>query len=1175
MKKGQLLFLTVIALILVMPAAFGQAQLISGTIVDQSGGVLPGATVQVIDQAKGVLVGEVVSDDAGRFQALNVQPSVYTIKVEFQGFQTLSLSDVKLDVNAKLDVGKLAMKVGEVGTVISVTGETPMVQTNTMEKSFMVEQKQVSELPMNGRNWTALMRTVPGVTMNNQSNLGLTFNAVENLHVAGGRGSQNNFYLDGTPNLDVGDSQSQYTQPSIDSVAEFRVQMSSFNAEYGRNSGMVVAVQTKSGGSDFHGSLYWYGRNDWLDAVNPAKYRRQPTDDPNKREKDILNRHQFGGNISGWIPFPKISTSDNKRLFFFYNREMTRELRSASGSSSAELPGAAILGGDFREMLTNDPMQFAPQFKVGTIFQPGSVVRDGKGNIIDGVPMPNNTIPKSMWVGASANYLKLFAPPFMPDVATLPNSERAGFKRYYYISPNKFNKDQDLLRIDYMVNDSTTSYFRWVNDDQWERGAGAIWGGQPFPIAPQERPKPGSSWSWSLVKAFNPKLSSETILAYMHQSQELRPVDPESVSMTGLGVSYEQLYPLSNRYGIVPNFNAGDNIRMDWGDPGWHNDGKDYSLTENVSWFTGAHTFKFGFHYNRDNKKQTSTWPIQGSINFQPNAVMGAKDTNSGIANMMLGLYQNYSQARVHVYPYFRFQSWEGFAQDSWKINPRFTLEYGVRFQRTTPTYTYKRKDGQPGDEGTFDSWSVDLTKYNRSKAPAINLSTGNFDGDPTNALMGIGLINDLMPGVPRGFADTLNLLAPRVGFAYDVTGDGKTSLRAGAGVFYERLRQNNFNFGAGGVFPTAGTSTVGPGLVTDIRTVTNTSVPSNVAPPGYNVFPADNSMPHIYSWNLGLQRELSSGFTLDLSYTGNAGNYLMIQRAMNGLPAGYYADNPNAKASVNGRENALRPYYGFGALTAVETSALSEYHGLLVRLSRRFSNNFSMNANYTWSKAMGEADNDSDTVNDPFCRHCAWAPQSYDRTHVFVLDYIYELPGLSAKLGGNPIAKGVFDGWQLSGITEFSSGLPTTINSNSVSGLYGLNVGSVRAVLKGDYDGRRDEFPSIWFDPDAFARPADPTGVGEVNWGLGRNSFRLPGVNNWDLVIQKFWGLGISEQSKLNFRLEMYNAFNHTQIWGVGTSFSSEASGGGISTNNRGAFGKANAFRDPRTLQLGLKLTF
>jgi len=228
------------------------------------------------------------------------------------------------------------------------------------------------------------------------------------------------------------------------------------------------------------------------------------------------------------------------------------------------------------------------------------------------------------------------------------------------------------------------------------------------------------------------------------------------------------------------------------------------------------------------------------------------------------------------------------------------------------------------------------------------------------------------------------------------------------------------------------------------------------------------------------------------------------------------------------------------------------------------------MNLNYTWSKAMGESDNDSDTIYDPYCRHCGWGPQSYDRTHVFALDYIYELPSLSEKLGNNSLLKGVLDGWQLSGITEFSTGLHTTIGSNG--NMFGIDLGgpnnvTQRAVLTGDYKARQDQ--GVWFDPDAFARPQD------FEWGLGRNSFVLPGINNWDVVIQKNFGLPFREDAKLNFRLEMYNFFNHGQIWTVNTTFTGDLPGSGISASNRGAFGTPTNFRDPRTLQLGLKLSF
>ncbi len=1160
-QRFRLLYLLafVFPILLAMPAAYGQAQLISGTVVDQTGGVIPGATVQILDEAKGGAVArEAVTDDTGRFQALNIQPGIYTIKVEFTGFKTLTMTKVKLDVNTKLDVGTLKMEIGDVGTTVAVTSEIPQVQTNTMEKSYMVEQAQVVDLPMNGRNWQALVNTVPGVTNSARTNFDLTFNDVSQMHVGGGRGSQNNFYLDGSPNLDAGDNQSQYTQPSIDSIAEFKVQMSNFNAEYGRNSGMVVAVQTKSGSDQFHGTLYEFARNDAFDAVNPGRTRKTSPTDP-RREKDVLRYHQFGGNIGGWVPFPGISSKDDKRLFFFYNREMTRRLGS-SGSSYVDLPGPEILNGDFSSMLLDTNMTHAPQFKNGTIFVPGSIVRDGAGNIIDGTPMPGNMVPSDQWVSSSAAFLKFFGQPYMPDLASLPDAPQAGFKRFDYISPNTFRKDQDLLRLDYVINQSTTSYFRWVNDNQREQLAGAIWGSQPFPIAPQKRPKPGSSWSWNLVKAFGPTVSSETILAYMHQSQELAPADLSLIQRDTLGITFPQLAPQTNRYQYADNFDAGNNIRMNWGDPGWHNDGKDYSLTQNLSWVKDKHTFKFGFHYNRDNKKQTATWPVQGSINFNSRSDM-ALDTGNGIANMMLGLYQSYTQANAHVYPYFRFQSWEAFAQDSFQVTPRLTFAYGIRFQRSTPTFTYKRSDGVAGvDEGTFDSWSVDTSMYNRANAPAIDLTTGKFTEDPLNALLSIGLINDLMPGVNRGFGPTQNLFAPRLGFAYDLTGDGKTAIRGGGGVFYERLRQNNFNFGAGAHYPSSATLSAGPGVVTDI----SLNDAGLVGPQSYVVYPKNNVMPTIYSFSLGVQRELTDGFALDVSYMGTLGRNLMIQRQINGLPTGYFLDNPDASESVNYKNDALRPYYGFGQLNAIETSGVSAYHGLLTRLSRRFSNGLSLNVNYTWSKAFGESETDDGQIANPFDRHASWAPLSYSRTHVFSFDYIYQIPGIAGRMGWNPVLKGVLDDWEISGITEFSTGQRTSITSNG--NLYGMDLGGQNAVLIGDYKDLRDQ--GIWFDPAAFARPQD----GE--WGLGRNFFTLPGANNWDVTLQKFFPLH-AEDVKLNFRLEMYNFFNHAQAWGVNTGFAADNPGGTISQNNVGSFGRANNFRDPRTLQLGLKLMF
>jgi hypothetical protein len=607
--KIAIAILSAFLLTLISQPLMAQSQNISGTVIDTSGALIPEATVKITDVAKGGIARQTSTDQAGRFQAIDIQPGRYVVSVEKAGFKKAELT-LTLDVNAKVDVGQIKLEVGQLAEVMSVNAEyVPLIQTNTMEKAYLVDRTQIQELPMNGRNWVALMNTVPGMSSSARADFDMNFNDVSQFHGLGGRGSQNNFYLDGSPNLDVGDNQSQYTQPSIDSIAEFRVLQSSFNAEYGRNEGMAVAVQTKSGSSQFHGTLYEYFRNNKLDAKCMTCATLQPQ----------LRYNQFGGNVGGWVLVPKLSTIQNKKLFFFYNREMTR--RNLPSSSYADVPNATILGGNFSAWLLPTNMQYAPQFKNGTVFQPGTITRDGAGNITGGVPFANNTVSQSLWQPLSANLLKVYTG--IPGYASLPAAPNPGYARYFYNSPDALSKNQNLLRVDYAISSRLNTFFRWVNDYQREAYATVIWGGVPFPMQPQARPKPGSSWSWNLVTTFTPTLASETILSYNHQSQSLSVISPNPLDRDKLGANFKQLYPATNITNTVPNVNGWSGQPVNWslGDPGWHNDGLDYAATENLSWVKSKHTFKFGFYYNRDNKKQTGTWPMNGDINFQSRKV--------------------------------------------------------------------------------------------------------------------------------------------------------------------------------------------------------------------------------------------------------------------------------------------------------------------------------------------------------------------------------------------------------------------------------------------------------------------------------------------------------------------------------------------------------------------------
>ncbi|MBV9674966.1 MAG: carboxypeptidase regulatory-like domain-containing protein, partial [Acidobacteriaceae bacterium] len=419
-----------------------QSQPVSGSVVDTSGSAVPGATVNITDLAKGEITRQTSTDNAGRFQAIDIQPGKYRVTIEKPGFKKAEIN-LTVDVNQKVDMGQIQMDVGQVNEVVSVNDVVPTIETGTMEKAYLLDQTQMSQLPMNGRNWTALMSTLPGMTSSAQSDFNVNFNDVSQFHGLGGRGSQNNFYLDGSPNIDVGDNQSQYTQPSIDSIAEFRVLQSAFNAEYGRAEGVAVAVQTKSGTSQFHGTLYEYFRNNVLDAKCVLCNTLQPQ----------LRYNQFGGNLGGWVWIPKLSTPSNKKVFFFYNREMTR--RNLPSSSYADVPSPQVLNGDFSPFLTNTNMQYAPAFKNGTIFEPGTVTRDGAGNVTGGVPFPNNTVPTGLMNPLSTALLKVYRN--IPGYTSLPAAPNPGYVRYYYNNPDVLEKNQDLLRIDYAISSKFNS----------------------------------------------------------------------------------------------------------------------------------------------------------------------------------------------------------------------------------------------------------------------------------------------------------------------------------------------------------------------------------------------------------------------------------------------------------------------------------------------------------------------------------------------------------------------------------------------------------------------------------------------------------------------------------------------------------------------------------------------
>jgi hypothetical protein len=1133
---------------------WAQSGVIQGTVVDAQGAVIPNAKVSALDEAKGIVVRETISQGDGTFQLRPLLEGRYTVKAESKGFKMLERAGLVLDPNQIMNLGALRLEVGEVAEAITVQEEVPLVETATASKSFVLSSRQVTEISLNGRDFQSLMRTLPGVVSNDRSDFRLAFNNTDSFNTNGLRGSMNNFYLDGTINTDVGANDGQYTQLSMDAVGEFKEQNSVFNAEYGRNPGILLSATTKSGGGDFHGTAYEFLRNNALDA-------RLPFDTTGKTAK--LRFDQFGGNIGGPLYLPGISTRGNKKLFFFFNYEGTRASRP-NGGNFVDTVHPELLNGNFQRLLRFNPdgspvTLRGTSFNVGTVFQPGTIVRDNANNIIGGTPFPNNVVPQSMWsknAPAFLNVINRLNRSTGAPIGTDPSLVRVPMQDTYV-----FSKNQKALRVDYNLSSKTNLFFRWVDDAQRESQGLGIFSGNSYPVFPEYRKKPGASWSWNLVNVISPTTTNEFIFGYNHLTQVVDVVDGTDTSTYDrqkLGFTFGELYPNSNVRNKFPNFSCGTGCGFSSFAPTWLSEGKTYAWTDNFTRIHGSHTFKTGVFFNMNDNGQQPAWTDSTNLNFGSNA-QNPNDTGNTLANLLLGNYTSVSQSNGVFYGFFRFFGLEFYGQDSWKVSRKLTLEYGMRFAYLGPTYT----------RGRFLQNYFDPSLYDPSQAVRIETSAGLKNGSiiPGSGNPFNGMIQEGSPGVALGFIEhRKNNVAPRFGFAFDPWGDGKTAIRGGFGMFYERTRQNNTNFDGLGNPPLSYTPSLYGGNIDNLSPALIAS--GTRFPVGITAMNKDGFLPTIYSWSLDVQRQLPGQTSIDIAYVGNTARHLLYIRDLNQVPLGTTV-NTSILRDANNTTAAVRPYKGYNSVNFTDYGANSNYNALQARVSRRFARNLTANVNYTWSRTFDIVDGDTNSIGYYLDRRRDYGPAGFDRRQTFTFDYVYQLPGIGTKWMNNAFGRKVLDGWQVSGITRFWSGPPLTVaTANPNPGNPGTLGGGVRADYLGGaaYPDNRDRFN--YFNPLVFGRPVDGS-LGNTGKGI----LRAPGINNWDFSV--FKNTKIGERVTWQFRFESFNLLNHTQWGGINTGFSVPNPGTPVTPATIGTTGQVNSTRDPRNIQLAMKLYF
>ena len=1104
---------------------------IEGTVLDQSKGVVAKAKVTVTNVDRNQILRQLTTDSNGIFTAPLIPIGNYSIKVEASGFKTVVLSGIVLNVNDDLKLN-VPLQVGLVTESVDVHEEATKVELSSVANSSIVSGLQVRELPLITRNYEQLVALSPGVTANATDELYIGNSAPAGtaatlpFSVNGNRNSANNWTVDGADNVDRGSNLTLMTFPSVDSIAEFKVERSQYSADTGRAGGAQITVVTKSGGREFHGDLYEFNRNDALSANNWINNADSVNVVNGVAKVPALRWNDFGGTVGGPINVKGLNKALNhgtqSATFFFFSEEARRIITYTNFQPT--VPTTGMLTGTFPTpvCLTN----ISPCTTTAT------------------------TIAPSLINPISAEYIKdIFAKFPLSAVSTT-----AGV----FPERNLFDSNQQILRLDHTFNDKSSIWFKFENDSLPTTEPGGLFTGSTIPNgATTNTNSPGRAYVLHYLLTVRPTILNEVGFSYTNSAIHTTPVGLTAIANSP---DIQVPEPFANPEGVVPTvaITSGSSI-VGYGPYNEYN--RNFTWFDTVSWQLGRHTVKFGLNTNRYNKTENAA-SGQGSFSFSnTGAPAGTASFTQAFANFLLGNVASFTQPSMDVTPNLWAWQTEAFAQDDYRLSPRLTLSAGVRWSYF----------GQPTNAGgsSLAISNFDPALYSAANAAKIDPASGNIIAGSatlpyTNGIIVAGKNSPFGSQIaPNQWHD----FAPRVGLAWDPVGNGKTSIRTGYGIYYDS-----------GLFGTYEQSIFqNPPFVQSV-TYSNASF-SNISagtPPGTvsTVYARGtqlpNLIPYVQHFSMTIQRQLPLDALLEVGYAGSKGTHLLgivdIDQAYPGaaLSAGLHVANGNTVFTTTDdpRINAIRPYLGYNAINTIESAFDSNYNSLQTSLSKRFGQTGLVSFAFTYSKNL--TDNGSDRSNAPQSSYNwhegEYGPATLDREKVVTANYVYMIPILrNAK---NPVAY-VVKGWQVSGVLSFYSGSPFTVTTSGVDpaglGLLGNSASSSRPDMICDPNANAPYTVAEWFNTACFT----PTPQGQIRPGnAGRGVVRGPGFENWDGSLAKTFSM--KERFKLQLRAEAMNLTNHPNPNGFG------------STNiTSSLFGTITTFRAARRMQLGLKMEF
>ena len=1136
--------------------SFGQTVTgsVNGTLVDPSGASIPGAECKLTSL---LTRGEfnTISGPAGIFVFNTVPAGAYTLKVSAKGFQMLEVANVNVTISEVRSLGKLALNVGAVNESVNVTANPAAVQLSSAEKSGVLTADQIDRIAVKGRDFIALVATIPGVVDTNpDSRDASSLGATNGIHINGGAQNSKSVTMDGHNILDIGNNTELQFQPNMDAIAEVKVLTSNYQAAFGRNSAGVISIISKSGSQEFHGTGYFFWRHEGLNA---NEFFRNRTGTPK-----APYRYRIGGySIGGPAYIPKKFNQHKDKLFFFLSQEFVRR-RADYGTRFVNTPTELERNGDYSQSL------------------------DVNGRLIPitdpqtGRPFPGNVIPRNRIDPAGQAILRFFPGPNFIDPD--PNNRHRWNYRSTYSGGHP--RTDTIMRLDGNFWPSFRVYYRFVYDTEEQTTPFGIWQASPtnYDLDPLRFSHPSKSHLVNMTKIFSPTLVAD----FSFNTSFTEYIFDRPVERSRMGNPPRLFRPDPGVANLIPDVQFGgqpvNTIQVGLNNSPFYNFIKPYVFTGNLTKVRGNHNLQAGIYVERGNQFMGALFggsggvQNRGSFSFARD-VNNSFDSNHGFANAVLGNFTSYTESTARPNGDYWFWNTEWYLQDTWKVLPRLTLDLGLRIYHHPPEEDLNRNMVdfnpslfdprkapamyRPGFDPSGRRMAVDPI----SGAFASPTLIGRFvpgSGDPANGTA-IGGVN----GYPNGlFNWSSTVVTPRFGFAYDLFGNGNTAVRGGFGIYIDRP-SGNLIYGSGPPIVYVPTSFYGQlsGLA---------GSGGILSPAGINSrSPGPMKHPSTMNFSLGVQQRFWNTVA-EVSYVGSLARNAVVQREINPIALHGRFDPRNFDPTLPGRplqDNFIRPYSGWAGVNTLQTMASTNYHALQVSANRRFTRGLQFGFAYTWSKVLGVVPFQSGGGNatvSPYFNTRAWnyGLMDFDRTHVVNLNFMYELPNLGTRLRSRP-AKWVLDNWEISGITSLTSGQPFTPGFSTTDGadITGSSEGP-RITVAGDPRLAKSQrtFEKN-FRTEMFARtPSRSFG----NAGIGM--LRGPGVNNFDISVGKRVPL-FSETRFVRFRAEFFNAWNHTQFSGLFSGARFNPAGEQVDAN----FGAYSSARRPRIIQLSAKIIF